>query len=137
MLDRLCKFIYSKDTTDRIRTRALLCNVYHLALHGHWYDARDLMLMSHLQESIQHSDVPTQVAINLEQIVGVSLICLLCQVLYNRTIVQLGLCAFRKGLIKDAHNTLQDVQSSGKAKELLAQVCVMLNNISERHRSIF
>ncbi|XP_062510003.1 eukaryotic translation initiation factor 3 subunit C-like isoform X2 [Corticium candelabrum] len=102
MMDSLCRFIYSKDTTDRIRTRALLCNVYHLALHGHWYDARDLIMMSHLQESIQHSDVPTQV-------------------LYNRTIVQLGLCAFRKGLIKDAHNTLQDIQSSGKAKELLAQ----------------
>jgi translation initiation factor 3 subunit C len=102
-MDHLCKFIYSKDTTDRIRTRALLCNVYHLALHGHWYGARDLMLMSHLQESIQHSDAPTKV-------------------LYNRTIVQLGLCAFRKGLIKDAHNTLQDIYSCGIAGELLAQV---------------
>ena len=64
MMDSLCRFIYSKDTTDRIRTRALLCNVYHLALHGHWYDARDLIMMSHLQESIQHSDVPTQVSVD-------------------------------------------------------------------------
>ena len=37
--------------------------------------------------------------------------------------VQLGLCSFRHGMIKDAHNALHDVQSSGKAKELLAQVC--------------
>ena len=26
-----------------------------------WYQAKDLMMMSHLQEGIQHADVPTQV----------------------------------------------------------------------------
>lgn len=101
-LDKMCKFIYSRDTSDRIRTRAMLCHVYHHALHDRWFEARDLMLMSHLQETIQHSDIPTQI-------------------LYNRTMVQLGLCAFRHGMIKDAHNSLHDVQSSGRAKELLAQ----------------
>ncbi|XP_078361502.1 eukaryotic translation initiation factor 3 subunit C-like [Oculina patagonica] len=101
-VDKMCKFIYSRDTSDRIRTRAMLCHVYHHALHDRWFEARDLMLMSHLQESIQHSDIPTQI-------------------LYNRTMVQLGLCTFRHGMIKDAHNALHDVQSSGRAKELLAQ----------------
>ena len=60
-MDRLCKFIYTKDSTDRIRTRAILCHIYHNALHDRWYEARDLMLMSHLQDSVQHSDIPTQV----------------------------------------------------------------------------
>lgn len=60
MLDKLCKFIYAK-AADRIRTRAMLCQIYHHALHDRWYQARDLMLISHLQETIQHSDIPTQV----------------------------------------------------------------------------
>lgn len=101
-MEHLCKYIYAKDSTDRIRTQAILCHIYHHALHDNWYQARDLMLMSHLQESIQHSDVPTQI-------------------MYNRALVQLGLCAFRHGNIRDAHNALLDIQSGGRAKEMLAQ----------------
>ncbi|KAL3215370.1 hypothetical protein MRX96_034086 [Rhipicephalus microplus] len=101
-MEQLCKFIYAKDSTDRIRTQAILCHIYHHALHDNWYQARDLMLMSHLQESIQHADVPTQI-------------------MYNRALVQLGLCAFRHGNIRDAHNALLDIQSGGRAKEMLAQ----------------
>ncbi|KAH9518662.1 Eukaryotic translation initiation factor 3 subunit C [Bulinus truncatus] len=102
IMDKMCKFIYAKDSTDRLRTRAMLCHIYHHALHDRWYQARDLMLMSHLQDNIQHSDVSTQI-------------------LYNRTLVQLGLCGFRQGHIRDAHNALVDIQSSNRAKELLAQ----------------
>ena len=62
-VDKMCKFIYSRNTSDRIWTRAMLCHVYHHALHDRWFEARDLMLMSHLQETIQHSDIPTQVCV--------------------------------------------------------------------------
>jgi len=102
LMDKMCKFIYAKDSTDRLRTRAILCHIYHHALHDRWFHARDLMLMSHLQDNIQHSDVSTQI-------------------LYNRTLVQLGLCGFRQGQVRDAHNALVDIQSSNRAKELLAQ----------------
>ncbi|NP_001171836.1 eukaryotic translation initiation factor 3 subunit C [Saccoglossus kowalevskii] len=106
LMDRMCKFIYSKDSTDMIRTRAILCHIYHHALHDRWFQARDLMLMSHLQDTIHHADVPTQIR-------------------YNRSMVQLGLCAFRAGNIRDAHNALLDIQSGGRAKELLAQGLLM------------
>uniref|UniRef100_A0A6B2EJX9 Eukaryotic translation initiation factor 3 subunit C n=1 Tax=Phlebotomus kandelakii TaxID=1109342 RepID=A0A6B2EJX9_9DIPT len=101
-MDRLCRFIYTKDSTDRLRTRAILSHIYHHALHDNWFQARDLVLMSHLQETIQHSDPPTQI-------------------LYNRTMANLGLCAFRQGNIKDAHQCLVDLMMTGKPRELLAQ----------------
>ncbi|KAL1487629.1 hypothetical protein ABEB36_015718 [Hypothenemus hampei] len=101
-MDKLCKFIYAKDNTDRLRTRAILSHIYHHALHDNWFQARDLVLMSHLQETIQHSDPSTQI-------------------LYNRMMAHLGLCAFRHANIKDAHNCLVDLMMTGKPKELLAQ----------------
>jgi len=97
-----CKYIYANDETQRIRTQAILYNIYHLALHDNWFQARDLMLMSHLQESIHNADIGTQI-------------------IYNRTMVQLGLCAFRKGLMEDAHQALTDIQSGNRSRELLAQ----------------
>lgn len=84
----------------------MLCQVYFLALHGEYYKARDMMLMSHLQDTIPNFDVLTQI-------------------LYNRTLVQVGLCAFRKGLVYDAQNTLQEICGSGRQKELLAQGVMM------------
>ncbi|XP_034934471.1 eukaryotic translation initiation factor 3 subunit C [Chelonus insularis] len=102
VMEKLCKYVYANDGTDRLRTRAILSHIYHHALHDNWFQARDLMLMSHLQETIQHSDPATQI-------------------LYNRTIAHLGLCAFRHANIKDAHNCLVDLMMTGKVKELLAQ----------------
>lgn len=102
VMEKLCRYIYAKDNTDRLRTRAILSHIYHHALHDNWFQARDLLLMSHLQENIQHSDPPTQV-------------------LYNRMMANLGLCAFRQGSIKDAHQCLVDLMMTAKPKELLAQ----------------
>uniref|UniRef100_A0A8C3P4A9 Eukaryotic translation initiation factor 3 subunit C n=1 Tax=Chrysemys picta bellii TaxID=8478 RepID=A0A8C3P4A9_CHRPI len=55
------------------------------------------------------------------------------QILYNRTMVQLGICAFRQGMTKDAHNALLDIQSSGRAKELLGQGLLM-RSLQERNQ---
>lgn len=101
-MEKLCRYIYSNDDTNRLRTRAILSHIYHHALHDNWFQARDLVLMSHLQENIHHSDPSTQI-------------------LYNRMMANLGLCAFRQGNIKDSHQCLVDLMMTGKPKELLAQ----------------
>ncbi|GMR53280.1 hypothetical protein PMAYCL1PPCAC_23475, partial [Pristionchus mayeri] len=109
IVEKLCKKIYALDDEKRLRQRAMLCHIYHLALHDRWHEARDLMLMSHLQAIVDHSDVSTQI-------------------LYNRTICQLGLCAFRHGFIREAHQGLSEIQNTQRAKELLAQGMVMRQN---------
>ncbi|EGS17777.1 eukaryotic translation initiation factor 3 subunit-like protein [Thermochaetoides thermophila DSM 1495] len=110
LIQVLCSYLFD-NSEGIIRARAMLCQIYFLALHDEYYKARDMMLTSHLQENITNFDIATQI-------------------LYNRTLVQVGLCAFRKGLIYDAQNTLQDICGSGRQKELLAQG-VMIQRYSQ------
>ncbi|KAK0424319.1 hypothetical protein QR680_008607 [Steinernema hermaphroditum] len=106
LLQELCTKVYAFPEAKRERQRAMLCQIYHHALHDRWHRARDLMLMSHLQAIVDHSDVSTQI-------------------LYNRTICQLGLCAFRHGFIREAHQGLSEIQNTQRVKELLAQSCLI------------
>ncbi|KAF2086688.1 hypothetical protein K490DRAFT_66470 [Saccharata proteae CBS 121410] len=101
LIQTLCTYLFQR-SEGIIRARAMLCQVYFLALHDHYYKARDMMLMSHLQETIANFDVHTQI-------------------LFNRTLVQVGLCAFRAGLVYEAQTSLQEICGSNRQKELLAQ----------------
>jgi translation initiation factor 3 subunit C len=101
LVNTLCNYLFI-NSEGIIRARAMLCQIYFLALHDNYYKARDMMLMSHLQETINAFDVHSQI-------------------LFNRTLVQVGLCAFRAGLVYEAQTTLQEICGSGRQKELLAQ----------------
>jgi len=101
LIHALCVRLYQSDNSF-LRTRAILSHIYHHALQNDFHTARDMLLMSHLGDSIGNADVGTQV-------------------LYNRAVVQLGLCAFRSGLIREAQATLQDIFTTQRVKELLAQ----------------
>ena len=69
---------------ERMKARALLCLVFHHSLMGQYHRARDMLLMSHLQDSVSSMDIHTQI-------------------LYNRAMASLGICAFKNGLIQESY----------------------------------
>jgi translation initiation factor 3 subunit C len=100
-ISQLAHFLY-KNGEDFEKTRALLCHVYYLAHHNRFGEARDLFLMSHVQDSINDADIRTRI-------------------LFNRTMAQLGLSAFRLGHFDQALDSLMSLYLSARIKELLAQ----------------
>lgn len=87
---------------DRLKYKALLYHVFHLAMNMDYKAAREVFMQYRFQEILSNLDANAQI-------------------LYNRVLVQMAMCAFRSGYIKDAYFSLQELCSSGRPKELLAQ----------------
>jgi len=100
-MGKLSHYVWATEN-QRLQRRACLCQAYHLALHDCFQPARDLLHLGNFQEQAVEADVHTQI-------------------LYNRVVAQMGLCAFRLGKIQESHNCLMDICQYNKVRELLAQ----------------
>ncbi|KAL4433586.1 hypothetical protein ABPG75_000027 [Micractinium tetrahymenae] len=101
LVDQLAHVVYAHGN-DNQKGQAMLCTVYFRCIRDDFYGARDTLLMSRIQEQTGQLDAKMQV-------------------LYNRTMAQLGLSAFRAGLVYECHQCLMDLYGTGRVKELLAQ----------------
>lgn len=103
LMTKLCRYVHAGGEKGEARhQRALLVQAYHLALHDRFQAARDLLHMTRLEDKAREGDIHLQI-------------------LFNRVLAQMGLCAFRLGKISDAHSCLVDVCMHGKSRELLSQ----------------
>lgn len=70
--------------SERTKQKAVLCYCFHVAICGDYKTARDLFNQHRFQENMASLEASTQIV-------------------YNRAMVAMGLCAFRLGYIKDAY----------------------------------
>jgi len=52
-----------KYADDKLKRKCMLQHIYSLAVHDKFFEARDMMLMSHLQETVHNADPTTQVRV--------------------------------------------------------------------------
>lgn len=101
VMSRLTEYVYASGD-QRSKVRTILYDTFHKAVCGKCNTAKDQILMSHLQESINNMDVDTQI-------------------LFNRCMAQIGLNAFQQGDFSTSKSCLSELLASGKVRELIAQ----------------
>ncbi|SBS87019.1 eukaryotic translation initiation factor 3 subunit C, putative [Plasmodium ovale] len=105
------KYVYEifEYGTKQQKIRALLQLSYNKSLYDDFLHAKELLNVANVHELALSSDIQTQI-------------------LYNRNLIQLGLCAFRHGKIYEAHCCLVEICAQNKHRELIAQGISTLKN---------
>eukprot|EP01055_Gregarina_sp_Pseudo9_P004389 Gregarina_sp_Pseudo_9__4388@NODE_454_length_2805_cov_6_999277_g430_i0_p1_GENE_NODE_454_length_2805_cov_6_999277_g430_i0NODE_454_length_2805_cov_6_999277_g430_i0_p1_ORF_typecomplete_len920_score352_60eIF3c_N/PF05470_12/3_5e131PCI/PF01399_27/3_6e08Sec5/PF15469_6/0_028Sec5/PF15469_6/81HTH_7/PF02796_15/1_2e04HTH_7/PF02796_15/0_77Mor/PF08765_11/0_33DUF842/PF05811_13/1_2e03DUF842/PF05811_13/0_26_NODE_454_length_2805_cov_6_999277_g430_i0442677 len=103
-LQTLCQYIikHCPQTEHRVILRAHLSAIYNLAIADEFWLAHEMFTSSTLNDLAVSSDVSDQI-------------------LYNRTLTQIGLAAFRQGNVQLGLQALSDICGTNKQRELLAQ----------------
>ncbi|SCW02121.1 LAFE_0E14642g1_1 [Lachancea fermentati] len=101
LVDLLCG-VLCKQKDAALRKRASLYQVYFYALNSEFQKAKQMLLSSNIQSSINNADPSLQI-------------------LFNRAVVQLGLAAFKLCLIDDCHQILNEVSTSTHLRDILGQ----------------
>ena len=83
--------------------QAVLYQIYHHAIHNRFHHAKNQMTNIRNSDIMKKQDADTQI-------------------LFNRTIVQIGLSAFRIGLVEECYNYNEAIANYGRIKELLGQI---------------
>eukprot|EP01155_Anaeramoeba_flamelloides_P001298 Anaeramoba_flamelloidesa1054814_161.p1 GENE.a1054814_161~~a1054814_161.p1 ORF type:complete len:544 (+),score=129.06 a1054814_161:141-1634(+) len=88
--------------TNQLKSRSLLYLITFLAINDKFYKARDLFLMSKIHETIHKHDIDSQI-------------------IFNRTVLQLGMSAFRIGDYWPAYSCISEIYDGSYTRELIAQ----------------
>lgn len=94
--------LISRYSNPKLVQKAIMLQIYHLAIHNKYAEAKDLMLKSHIFQTIGKQQISNQIC-------------------FNRAVVQMGLAAFRLGLFDESNQVLQDVAQNPRLRESLAQ----------------
>lgn len=112
-INELVENVFEEGYTKSYRIQAMLYQIYHHAIHNRFYIARNKMSTSQISEKINKQDEQNQI-------------------LYNRTIVQIGLSAFRIGLFEECFDITKEIANYGRLKELLAQTVKNASTATEK-----
>lgn len=103
LINELCQKLMAQKSTDVTKfQKAILFQTYYIAFNQEYEKARDLMLSSEISRHISGSDPALQI-------------------LYNRCVIQLGLAAFKAGLIEECHQVLNGLCTNPHLREILGQ----------------
>lgn len=112
---KLATNVYKKPAADRYVIKTTLYEAYNYAVNNEYIKAKDLMLMSKITDTNNEGTL---------------------LMVYNRVLVQLAICAFRKGMIYEAKEILDEICTQLKVKEMLGQT-MPKTSVREDKRKLF